>query len=266
MAVVYGLVCILLGIFRLGFVTDLLSKPIRYGYMNGIALTVLISQLPKLFGFSIDSDGPLRNFLHIIQSILLGKTNIVSLSIGIGTIVIILTLKRYKRIPSILLAVILATVVVGLFHLDQTAGVKVLGSLPSGLPAFTIPMIALADVQAIIIGGFAVAMVSFADTSVLSRVYAAKNQSYVDPNQEMIGLGAANLASGFFQGFPISSSSSRTPVAEASGAKSQLTGVVGAIAVALLLIFGNELLRNLPNSALAAVVIVSAVGLFEIQD
>ena len=266
MAVVSGLVCILLGIFRLGFITDLLSKPIRYGYMNGIALTVLISQVPKLFGFSIDSDGPLRNFLQIIQSILLGKTNIVSLSIGIGTIVIILTLNRYKRIPSILLTVILATVVVGLFHLDQTAGVKVLGSLPSGLPAFTIPMIALADVQAIIIGGFAVAMVSFADTSVLSRVYAAKNQSYVDPNQEMIGLGAANLASGFFQGFPISSSSSRTPVAEASGAKSQLTGVVGAIAVALLLIFGNELLRNLPTSALAAVVIVSAVGLFEIQD
>ncbi len=266
MAVVSGLVCILLGIFRLGFITDLLSKPIRYGYMNGIALTVLISQVPKLFGFSIDSDGPLRNFLQIIQSILLGKTNIVSLSIGIGTIVIILTLNRYKRIPSILLTVILATVVVGLFHLDQTAGVKVLGSLPSGLPAFTIPIIALADVQAIIIGGFAVAMVSFADTSVLSRVYAAKNQSYVDPNQEMIGLGAANLASGFFQGFPISSSSSRTPVAEASGAKSQLTGVVGAIAVALLLIFGNELLRNLPNSALAAVVIVSAVGLFEIQD
>lgn len=266
MAVVSGLVCILLGIFRLGFVTDLLSKPIRYGYMNGIALTVLISQLPKLFGFSIDSDGPLKNILHIIQSVLYGKTNIASLLIGIGTLVIILSLKRFKRIPSILLAVIIATVVVGMFHLEQTAGVKVLGSLPSGLPAFTIPMIALADVQAIVIGGFAVAMVSFADTSVLSRVYAAKTQSYVDPNQEMIGLGAANLATGFFQGFPISSSSSRTPVAEASGAKSQLTGVVGAIAVALLLIFGNDLLRNLPTSALAAVVIVSAVGLFEIQD
>ena len=266
MAVVSGLVCILLGVFRLGFVTDLLSKPIRYGYMNGIALTVLISQLPKLFGFSIDGDGPIENIFLIIQSILYEKTNIASLLIGLSTLVIILVFKRFKRVPSILIAVIAATIVVGWFHLDQSAGVKVLGTLPSGLPSFTIPMIAMADVQAIVIGGFAVAMVSFADTSVLSRVYAAKTRSYVDPNQEMIGLGAANLASGFFQGFPISSSSSRTPVAEASGSKSQLTGVVGAVAVALLLIYGNDLLRNLPNSALAAVVITSAIGLFEFKD
>src|SRR6185436_3648490 len=118
----------------------------------------------------------------------------------------------------------------------------------------------------VVIGGFAVAMVSFADTSVLSRIYAAKTKTHVDPNQEMIGLGAANLATGFFQGFPISSSSSRTPVAEASGSKTQLTGVVGAVSVALLLLFGAGLLRNLPNSALAAVVISSAIGLFEIGD
>ncbi|MBP6299972.1 MAG: SulP family inorganic anion transporter, partial [Arenimonas sp.] len=195
MAVVSGLVCILFGIFRLGFVTDLLSKPIRYGYMNGIALTVLISQLPKMFGFSIDGDGPIENIFLIIQSILFGKTNIASLLIGLGTLAIILTLKRFKRVPSILIAVIAATIVVGWYQLDQNAGVKVLGTLPSGLPSFTIPFIAMADVQAIVIGGFAVAMVSFADTSVLSRVYAARTRSYVDPNQEMIGLGAANLAS-----------------------------------------------------------------------
>jgi MFS superfamily sulfate permease-like transporter len=219
-----------------------------------------------LFGFSIDGDGPIENIIQIIQAILFGKTNVSTLLIGLGTLIIILALKRFKRIPSILLAVIAATVVVGWLQLDQTAGVKVLGTLPKGLPEFSIPWIALADAQAIIIGGFAVAMVSFADTSVLSRVYAVKTQSYVDPNQEMIGLGAANLATGFFQGFPISSSSSRTPVAEVSGAKSQLTGVVGAVAVALLLIYGNELLRNLPTSALAAVVITSAVGLFEWKD
>jgi Sulfate permease and related transporters (MFS superfamily) len=117
-----------------------------------------------------------------------------------------------------------------------------------------------------LIGGGAVALVSFADTSVLSRVYAAKLRTPVDPNQEMIGLGAANLAAGLFQGFPISSSSSRTPVAEASGAKTQLTGVVGAIAVALLLVLAPTLLKNLPNSALAAVVIAAAIGLFEFQD
>jgi MFS superfamily sulfate permease-like transporter len=118
----------------------------------------------------------------------------------------------------------------------------------------------------VLIGGFAIALVSFADTSVLSRTYATRTRSYVDPNQEMIGLGAANLAAGFFQGFPISSSSSRTPVAEAAGAKSQLTGVVGAAAVALLLLVAPNLMHDLPTSALAAVVIASAIGLFELAD
>src|SRR4030095_3107630 len=108
--------------------------------------------------------------------------------------------------------------------------------------------------------------VSFADTSVLSRTYAARLRTPVDPNQEMVGLGAANLAAGFFQGFPISSSSSRTPVAEAAGARTQLTGVVGALAVALLLVVAPGLLRNLPTSALAAVVIAAAIRLIEIND
>ena len=131
---------------------------------------------------------------------------------------------------------------------------------------FAIPWITYADIVPVLIGGFAVALVSFADTSVLSRVYAARTRTYVDPNQEMVGLGAANLAAGFFQGFPISSSSSRTPVAEAAGARTQLTGVVGALAVALLLVAAPDLLRNLPTSALAAVVIASAIGLIEVTD
>jgi len=142
----------------------------------------------------------------------------------------------------------------------------VLGSLPQGLPSFALPWLTPADLQHVIIGGCAVALVSFADTSVLSRTYAARTRSHVDPNQEMIGLGAANLAAGFFQGFPISSSSSRTPVAEAAGSKTQLTGVVGATAVALLLVFAPNLLQDLPTSALAAVVIASAIGLFEFDD
>lgn len=266
MAVVSGIVCILAGLFRLGFVTELLSKPIRYGYMNGIALTVLISQLPKMLGFSIDSDGPLNNIYQIASSVLEGKTNITAFMIGFGTLAVILILKKYKRIPGILIAVIAATLVVGFFDLNATAGVKVLGSLPQGLPSFTIPWISLNDIQAVIIGGGAVALVSFADTSVLSRIYAVKTNIYVDSNQELIGLGAANLAAGFFQGFPISSSSSRTPVAEASGAKSQLTGVVGAVSVALILLIAPDLLKNLPNSALAAVVITAAIGLFEFND
>ncbi|EJM47735.1 SulP family inorganic anion transporter [Pseudomonas sp. GM48] len=266
MAIVSGAVCILAGMARLGFITELLSKPIRYGYMNGIALTVLISQLPKLFGFSIESAGPLRNLWAIASALMEGKANWTAFMVGALTLAVILLLKRWPRLPGILIAVVGATVAVGVFDLAARAGVSVLGSLPQGLPGFAIPWITTADIVPVLIGGCAVALVSFADTSVLSRVYAARTRTYVNPNQEMVGLGIANLAAGFFQGFPISSSSSRTPVAEAAGAKTQMTGVVGALAVALLLVMAPDLLQHLPSSALAAVVIASAIGLIEVAD
>jgi high affinity sulfate transporter 1 len=265
MAIVSGAVCILAGVFRLGFVTELLSKPIRYGYMNGIALTVLISQLPKLFGFSIESKGPLRSLWAIGGAIVEGRTNWVAFGIGIAALIVILLLKNSK-VPGILVAVIGATVVVGVLDLGTRYGMKVLGPLPQGLPGFAIPIIRYGDIGQVLIGGSAMALISFADTSVLSRVYAGRLGYRVDPNQEMVGLGAANLAAGFFQGFPISSSSSRTPVAEAAGARSQLTSVVGALAIAVLLLAAPNLLRDLPNAALAAVVIASAIGLIEVTD
>jgi high affinity sulfate transporter 1 len=266
MAIVSGLICILAGVLRLGFITELFSKPIRYGYMNGIALTVLISQLPKLFGFSVDTDGPLRSLWAIGEAVWTGRTNWTAFLLGVATLATILLLKGNKRLPGVLIAVIGATLVVSAFDLSARAGVAVLGSLPEGLPAFGIPWIGYADLEPVLIGGVAVALVSFADTSVLSRAYAARLGRNVDPNQEMVGLGAANLAAGFFQGFPISSSSSRTPVAEASGAKTQATGIVGALGVAALLIAAPDLLRHLPNPALAAVVIASAIGLIEVAD
>ncbi len=266
MAIVSGAVCIAAGVARLGFVTELLSKPIRYGYMNGIALTVLISQLPKLFGFPIDAEGPLPQLWAIIGALLAGTMNGAAFAVGAATLAVIFLLKRSSRLPGLLIAVVGATVVVGTLDLATSAGVAVLGSLPHGLPAFAIPWLAPDDVVPVLIGGFAVALVSFADTSVLSRAYAARTDTYVDPNREMVGLGAANLAAGFFQGFPISSSASRTPVAEAAGARTQVTGVVGALAVALLLLLAPDLLRHLPASALAAVVIASAIGLIEVAD
>ena len=266
MAIVSGMVCILAGIARLGFFTELLSKPIRYGYMNGIALTVLISQLPKLFGFSIESEGPLRSLWAIAGAILEGKTNWVAFGIGLGTLLAILLLESNKRPPGILIAVVGATAVVGALDLGTRYGVKVLGALPQGLPGFAIPWIGYGDIFPVLVGGCAIALVSFADTSVLSRVYAARLGAQVNPNQEMVGLGAANLAAGFFQGFPISSSSSRTPVAEAAGARTQLTSIVGALAIAFLLLVAPNLLQYLPTAALAAVVIAAAIGLFEVTD
>jgi len=266
MAIVSGVVCVGAGLARLGFITELLSKPIRYGYMNGIALTVLLSQIPKLFGFSVKADGPLRQAWTIVDKILGGEANLMAFAIGGGALVVILALKRWLRVPGILISVVAATVVVAVFDLAARAGVSVLGRLPEGLPAPSLPLVHADDLIPILTGSIAVALVSFADTSVLSRTYAARLRTPVDPNQEMVGLGVANLAAAFFRGFPISSSSSRTPVAEAAGARTQLTGVVGAVAIALLLILAPGLLQNLPHTALAAVVIASAIGLFEVSD
>ena len=266
MALVSGAVCVIAGLARLGFVTELLSKPIRYGYMNGIALTVLLSQTPKLLGFSIESSGPLRDVWAIVRAVLDGKTNVVALAVGGATLVAILFLKRFPRVPGILIAVVGATLATALLDLGARGGIKVLGAMPYGLPTPSLPLIGVDDLVPVVTGGIAVALVSFADTSVLSRTYAAKLRAPVDPNQEMVGLGVANLAAGVFQGFPISSSSSRTPVAEAAGSRTQLTGMVGAFAIAVLLLFAPALLKDLPNAALAAVVIAAAIGLFEVAD
>lgn len=266
MAVVCGTLCIVAGAARLGFVTELLSKPIRYGYMNGIALTVLVSQLPAFFGIPIHGDGLLNNSLALVEAVFTDKTNWTSLMLGSGTLAVIWGLKRCKRLPGVLIGVVGTTVTVAVLDLVTRADVSVLGSLPKGLPALVFPAIALDDVVPVLLGGLAVALVSFADTSVLSRAYAARARSFVDPNQEMVGLGVANLAVGLFQGFPVSASASRTPVAEAAGAKTQLAGIVGALAVAALLMVAPDLLKSLPTATLAAVVIASAVALIEIKD
>jgi len=266
LAILSGLICVLIGIARAGFVTELLSKPIRYGYMNGIALTVLVSQLPKLFGFSVGATGLLQRLWEIGAGVLGGRTNWVSLALGAGTLLVVLALKRRKGVPVVLAAVAVATLIVTLLGLDDRAGVSVVGPLPQGLPRLTLPLVSPEDLTALLTGAIAIAAVSFAQTSVLSRNYAAKRGEYVDPNREMIGLGVANLAAGLFQGFPINSSASRTPVAEAAGARTQLTGVVGALTVVLLLFAAPNLLQNLPDAALAAIVITAAIGLFEMRD
>jgi len=266
MALVAGAVCVLAGILRLGFVTELLSKPIRYGYMNGIALAVLISQLPKLFGFKIEGSGPLRDLWAIGKALAAGQANWAGSILGLCTMVAILVMKAHKRMGAILIAVIAAMAATYWLDLADRYGVKVLGAVPQGLPDFAIPWLNAGDLVPVITGGVAVAIVAFADTSVLSRTFAARSGVRVDPNQEMVGLGAANLAAGLFQGFAISSSSSRTPVAEAAGAKTQVTGIVGALVVALVIVALPNLFANLPYSALAAVVIAAAIGLFEFRD
>jgi MFS superfamily sulfate permease-like transporter len=234
--------------------------------MNGIALTVILSQLPKLLGFSVSADGPLRQAAGIATNVWNGSTNVAAFAVGGSTLALILLLKRWPRVPGMLVAVAGATVLVAAFDLAARTGISVVGPMPQGLPGPRVPLVPFDSIVPILIGGAAVALVSFADTSVLSRTYAARLRTPVDPNQEMVGLGIANVAAGFFQGFPVSSSSSRTPVAEAAGAKTQVTGVVGAVAIALLLLLAPALLQDLPNTALAAIVIASAIGLIEVAD
>jgi high affinity sulfate transporter 1 len=266
LALMSGALCLLAGLAHFGFITDLLSKPVRIGYLNGIALTVLIGQLPKVLGFPSTGDNLIQETISLVQGVLQGLTNWTTVTIGVTCLFIILIFKRrWPKIPGVLIAVIGATIVTGWFSLATTAGVAVVGPLPQGLPSFQIPIVSLDDLGALFAGAIAIALVSFADTSVLSRTFALRGSYEVDENQELIALGAANIAAGFFQGFSISSSSSRTPVAESAGSKTQLTGVIGAVCIALLLVFAPNLLQNLPSAALGAVVISAALSLIDIQ-
>ena len=265
LAIITGLLCVGAGLARFGFLTDLLSKPVRVGYMNGIALTVIVSQLPKLFGFSVDAEGVILGFVEFVQKVVDGATEPQALVIGVACIVIILGLKAVApRLPGVLVAVVFATVTASLLGLAET--IAVVGEVPRGLPFPSVPIVPLADIPALVVGAVGIALVSFADTSVLSRTFAGRQGYRVDPDREVTALGLSNVAGGFFQGFPVSSSSSRTPAAEAAGARTQLASVVGALVIVVLLIAVPGLLRNMPTTALAAVVITAVLGLFDVRS
>ncbi len=263
LALMTGALCIGAGLARFGFLTDLLSKPVRYGYMNGIALTVLVSQIPKMLGFSMTAEGFIPEVTATVRGILAGETVPAAAAIGGACLVVILACRQWApRVPGVLIAVIGATIAVTVLGLEDI--LPVVGSVPQGLPFPSLPPLELGDVSALFAAAVGIAFVSFADTSVLSRTYAIRGGYAVDPDRELVALGLANVSGALFQGFSVSSSSSRTPVAEAAGSKSQLTGVVGAGMIVLLLVFFPSLLANLPTTALAAVVISAALGLFEV--
>ena len=256
LAILVGLIEIVLGVGRLGFVADLLSSEVQVGYMNGLAVVIIVGQLPKLAGFSTDADtfvGELRAFVTDFD-----QHDVTALTVGVVTLAVLLVLPRLtRRVPAVLVAVVGATLVTGVFDLD----IPTVGTLPSGLPAPAVPWTDLGDVGPLLLAAVGITLVSLTDTIALSTSFNARRGEAVKPNREMIGIGSANIAAGFFRGFAISASSSRTAVAEQSGARSQLAGVVGAGVVVLLLVRFNGVLANLPNSALAAVVIAAAISL-----
>ena len=263
LAVLVGLVEVGLGLGRLGFVADLLSKEVQVGYMNGLAITIIVGQLPKLFGFSTDASGFLNEVKAFVDG--LNQTNTTTLLVGAGALAVLLLLPRLTtRIPAILVAVVGATVLSSALNLTEH-GVATVGALPQGVPRPSLPWTQASDIPPLLIAALGITLVSLTDTIATATSFAARRGDEVQPDQEMVGIGAANIAAGFFQGFAISTSGSRTAVAEQSGAKSQLTGLVGAGLVAVLLLFLNSLLADLPQSALAAVVIVAALSLMDVR-
>jgi high affinity sulfate transporter 1 len=256
LALLSGGCLLLISFLRLGLMADLFSKPIRIGFLNAIALTVIIGQLPKLFGFTVQAADLPDKVLALLHGLTQGRTNMVALAIGVFSLGVILLLKRWRpKWPGMLLAVVAVTTVSAAFDLDAKAQINVLGPMPQGLPLPSVPWVSWRDLSHLLPGAVLIALLAFAQTSVLSRALAARGRYRVSQDQEMLALGAANVATGLFQGFPISSSASRTPVAESAGSRTQLAGVVGALAIALLLIFAPNLLRALPTALLAAVVI-----------
>ncbi|MFO0612872.1 MAG: sulfate permease [Polyangiaceae bacterium] len=264
LAVLTGLLSIVAGVAKAGFVTDLLSKPVRVGYMNGIAATILVSQLPKLLGFSVKADGVIEGARGLVLGIVGGQTKLEALGIGATCLALVLVGKAFApKLPMVLVGVVLSIVAVSVF--GWSSRLSVVGHVPRGVPLPSLPRVSLHEIGELVTAALGIALVAFADTSVLSRTFAARNGYRADPNRELVGLGVANLAGGFFQGFPVSSSSSRTPVAEAAGSRTQVTGVVGAIAISVLLVAAPSLTSNLPTTALAAIVIAAAVNILDLK-
>lgn len=261
LALMVGLINAGAGIARLGFVADLIPKPVRVGYLAGLAITILVGQLPKLFGFSVDGDNLIQGAAEFLENI--DQTNFWALGVGLLCLIIILGLRRWKpRVPGILVAVVIAIGLSASLNLADK-GVSVIGVLPQSFPLPSLPSVMLSDLPLLAAAALGMSLVAVGDTISVSAGFAARRGHDVDSNQELVGIGSANLLAGIFGGFPVSASGSRTAVAEQSGAKTQFTGVVVALLVMAMLLFLPGLVRHMPQPVLAAVVIAASISLFE---
>ena len=264
LAILVGLINVGAGIGKLGFVADLLSKPVRVGYLAGLAVTIFIGQLPKLFGFSTDADGFIDKLVAFFTQ--LQQTNGWALGVGLLCLLIIVGLRTVRpKWPGILLAVATAIGLSIAFGMAER-NVAVIGVLPQGFPIASFPGVPFSDLPMLFIAALGMSLVAVGDTISTSAGFAARQGYEVDSNQELVGIGAANLLAGLFSGFPISTSSSRTAVAEQSGAKTQLTGLVAAASVLAMLVFLPGLVKDMPQPVLAAVIIAASISLFDYRE
>ncbi len=260
LAILIGGILLLGSVLKLGIITGLLSKPIRLGYLNGIALLVAVSQLPTLLGISVEDGTPWEKLLAAVPKVLAGEANPAALLLG-GLSLLIIWVPRWLnwKLPGALIAVVVSCTAVAVLGLKES--LKVTGALPQGLPAPALGGLGWSDVVALLPAAAAIALIVFVDTGTLSQSLAAAEGNRVSGNHEMAALGAANAASGLLGGFPVSASTSRTPVAVQSGAKSQLTGAVGAALVLVFMLVVPGVTGYLPATTLAAIVIAAAAGI-----
>jgi SulP family sulfate permease len=264
LAISIGFICLLAGHFKIGFVADFLSKPILTGYITGVALIVIASQLGKLFGISLENDDFFAKILELITK--LDQTHLPTLALGLATILALIALKRFApKAPGPLVIVIGAIVISTIFQLAEL-GIAVVGQIPSGLPMPQIPQVSLADLRMLLPVALGMAVLIFSDEVLTARVFARKNHYEIDTNQELIALGATNISSGLFQSFATAASSSRTVVNDNSGGKSQMVGLVSAGLVIIFLLFFTSILQNLPTVVLGAIIIVASASLIDIQE
>jgi len=264
LAILVGIWSIFGGLARLGFITRYISRPILTGYIVGSAWIIVISQLPALLGFNVDEEGYYSAIGSIVRN--LDLTNLWTLGLGLALIVLIYAMKRFTpKFPAYLAAAVVGTIVVVVFHLDDF-GITLIGTIQSGVPLPKIPFVDLPDVVDLILPAAGIALLAYADSVVTAESLARPAGHKVDADQEFFGLGMASIASGFFQGFPVNGSQTRSVVLADSGAKSQMSGIISSILIVITLVLLTPLFELLPNVALAAIVIVAGVGLFDLRE
>ena len=259
-----GILYVAAGYARLGFIANFLSLPILTGYLNGIALIIVAGQLQKLFGYSGEAEEFFPKLLEFIQK--LDQSHLPTLVLGLGLLAVLVILRRIApKLPAALVVQVVGILAVLLLNLDQQ-GVAVLGSVPAGLPSLHIAVFEPAVFKELFADAVGIALVSFTSGVLTAKSFARRNRYEIDANQELIAFGACNVASGLAQGFPVTGADSRTAVNNAMGGKTQLVGVVAAGSMLLVLFFLTQPLGYVPTAALAAVIMVSAVGLFDFAE
>jgi high affinity sulfate transporter 1 len=262
LALLAGLLCIGASFLRLGALADFLSKPILVGFLNGIALSIMLGQIGKMFGFPITAGGIVPRLLEFTQKV--GHTHWPTLAVGLGTFLVLLAAPRlFRGVPAALVAMILAAVAVRLLGLERY-GVAIVGEVPAGLPPVRIPHFPVSVVPSLLGDATGLAMVTFSSMMLTSRSFASKNRYEIDADREFAALGAANIATALSHGFAVSGADSRTAMSDASGGRTQVTGLVAAATIAIVLLFFTGPLRYIPTAALGAVLVKAALSLIDI--